>query len=210
MQHSDLPITGRTRWKRLALVVIPVLAVAGATLAATANGALAASFGVSADSFTVSGQSFQVSADLLVGRGFVQFGVLDHGKAAVYPEVLTGIRSADLFNLCQSVVQPVPFVGPVTLRLTSGREGPPAHADRLVVDAHDLRGDAVFTHIHIGQDASTVTGVPGVRGPVGAFAEQAATVRIENLRQETRAISAATFRLPGLHLSVHRGDRSCF
>lgn len=188
----------------------PVLAVSGLILSATASGALAASFGVSASSFTVSGNSFQISADLLAGRGFVQFGVLDHGVRASYPEALSGIASADLYNLCQSVVQKVPFLGPVTLRLTSGTQGPPAHADRLVVDAHDLTGDSTFRHINIGQDASTLTGVPGVSGPVGAFGEQAATVRIHDLRQQTRSISAATFRLPGMHLSIARGVRSCF
>lgn len=190
--------------------MVPVLAVCGLTLAATANGALAASFGVSANSFTVSGQSFQISADTLDGRRFVQFGALDHGTDASYPEALSGIESADLYNLCQSVVQRVPLFGQVTLRLTSGTAGPPAHADRLVVDAHDLRGDVVFQRINIGQDASTVAGVPGVQGMAGAFGEQAGTVRIERLRQLTRSVSAATFRLPGLRLSVSRGDRSCF
>ncbi len=207
---SDSRLFGRTRWKRLALVLAPVLAAAGLTLTATASGALAASFGVSANSFTVSGQSFQISADTLDGRDFVQFGVLDQGKSASYPEALSGIDSADLYNLCQSVVQRVPLFGPVTLRLTSGTQGPPAHADRLVVDAHDLRGDAVFRHIDIGRDASTVSGVPGVRGPAGAFGEQADAIRIDGLRQQTRSVSAATFRLPGLHLSVARGARPCF
>ncbi|WP_241968562.1 DUF6230 family protein [Streptomyces sp. ICBB 8177] len=202
--------TGRTRWGRLALVMVPVLAVSAALLAATAEGALAASFGVSANSFTVSGRSFQISADTLAGTDFVQYGVVDQGRSGSYPEALSGINSADLYDLCQSVVQDLPFVGPVTLRLTSGTAGPPAHADRLVVDAHDLRGDAVFHHIDIGQDASTVSGVPGVQGSPGGFGEQAATIRIDHLRQQTRSVSAATFRLPGLHLSVTSGDRSCF
>ncbi len=210
VQPSKTRPTGRTRWKRLALVMVPVLAVSGLTLTATASGALAASFGVSANSFTVSGRSFQISADTLDGHGFVQYGVLDHGKDASYPEALSGIRSADLYNLCQSVVQDIPFFGPVTMRLTSGVQGPPAHADRLVVDAHDLRGDVVFQHVDIGQDASTVAGVAGVQGPAGAFGEQADSVRIDGLRQGTRSVSAATFRLPGLHLSVTHGSRTCF
>jgi hypothetical protein len=210
VQISDIPLTGRTRWRRLSLVMVPVIALSGALLAATASGALAMSFGVSANSFTVSGQSFQISADTLEGRHFVQFGVVDRGKHGSYPEALSGIESADLFNLCQSVVQNAPFIGPVTLRLTSGTGGSPAHADRLVVDAHDLKGDAVFKNINIGQDASTVTGVPGVQGQPGAFGQQADSLRIDDLRQLTRSVSAATFRLPGLHLSVSAGDHSCF
>jgi hypothetical protein len=203
-------VPGRTRWKRLILVMVPTLAVSAAVFSATVSGALAASFGVSANSFIVSGRSFQISADTLDGHGFVQYGVLDRGKAASYPEALSGIRSADLYNLCQSVVQDFPMVGAVTLRLTSGTSGPPAHADRLVADAHDLTGDVAFQNINIGQDASTLEGVPGVHGSPGAFGEQADNVKIDRLRQGTRSISAATFRLPGLHLTVQTGDHSCY
>jgi hypothetical protein len=203
--------TGRTRWKRLALVMVPTVTASGALLAAMASGALASSFGVSANSFTVSGQSFQISADTLDGHGFVQYGVVDRGTDKSYAEALSGIRSADLYNLCQSVVQDFPFLGEVTMRLNSGGDGhPPAHADRLVVDAHDLHGETVFHNINIGQDASTVEGVPGVQGSPGGFGEQADSIRIEDLRQLTRSVSAATFRLPGLHLHVERGDDSCF
>lgn len=203
-------ITGRTRWRRLTVVMVPTLLVSAALCTAMARGALAASFGVSTNSFTVSGRTFEIGASTLAGRGFVQFGVLDRGAHATYPEALSGIRSADLYNLCQSVVQGVPILGPVTLRLTSGSSRVPAHADRLVADSHDLRGDALFHNINIGQDAATVRGVPGVRGAPGGFGEQADTVRIDRLRQQTRSVSAATFRLPGLHLSVRLGSHPCF
>lgn len=203
-------LTGHTRWRRLAVAMVPTLVASAALCTAVARGALAASFGVSPNSFTVSGESFQISASTLDGQGFVQFGVLDRGAHASYPEALSGIRSADLYDLCQSVVQDVPVLGPVTLRLTSGSGGTPAHADRLVADSHDLRGDAVFHNINIGQDAATVQGVPGVHGEPGGFGEQADTVRIDDLRQQTRSVSAATFRLPGLHLSVQVGSNPCF
>ena len=203
-------LTGHTRWRRLAVVMVPTLLASAGLCTAMARGALAASFGVSPNSFTVSGESFQISASTLDGQGFVQFGVLDRGAHASYPEALSGIRSADLYDLCQSVVQDVPLLGPVTLRLTSGSGGSPAHADRLVADSHDLKGDALFHNINIGQDAATVQGVPGVHGEPGGFGEQADTVRIDNLRQQTRSVSAATFRLPGLHLSVQVGSNPCF
>ncbi|MGW3119391.1 DUF6230 family protein [Streptomyces sp. NPDC001107] len=203
-------LTGHTRWRRLAVAMVPTLLASAGLCTAVARGALAASFGVSPNSFTVSGESFQISASTLDGQGFVQFGVLDRGAHASYPEALSGIRSADLYDLCQSVVQDVPVLGPVTLRLTSGSGGSPAHADRLVADSHDLKGDALFHNINIGQDAATVQGVPGVHGAPGGFGEQADTVRIDNLRQQTRSVSAATFRLPGLHLSVQVGSNPCF
>ncbi|MFI6660057.1 DUF6230 family protein [Streptomyces sp. NPDC050523] len=203
-------VTGHTRWRRLAVAMVPTLLASAALCTAMARGALAASFGVSPNSFTVSGQSFQIGASTLEGRGFVQFGVLDRGAHASYPEALSGIRYAKLYDLCQSVVQDVPLFGPVTLRLTSGDGGSPAQAYRLVADTHDLQGDALFHNINIGQDAATVRGVPGVHGEPGGFGEQADTVRIDDLRQQTRSVSAATFRLPGLHLSVKVGDHSCF
>ncbi|WP_052229857.1 DUF6230 family protein [Streptomyces sp. CT34] len=203
-------LTGHTRWRRLALVMVPTLLASAALCAAMASGALAASFGVSANSFAVSGRSFEIGASTLDGRGFVQFGVLDHSAHASYPEALSGVESADLYNLCQSVVQHVPVLGPVTLRLTSGSSRVPAHADRLVADTHDLRGDALFHNVNIGQDAATVKGVPGVHGAPGGFGEQADTVRIDELQQQTRSVSAATFRLPGLHLSVKLGPHPCF
>ncbi|MFF3562034.1 DUF6230 family protein [Streptomyces sp. NPDC002574] len=206
MQTSDARPSGRTSWKRLALVMVPTLATAGALVATMASGALATSFGVSATSFPVAGESFQIASTRLEGDGFVQFGVVDRGRDGLYPEALSGIRSATLHHLCQSVVQNVPLLGPVTLRFTST----PAHADRLIANAHDLRGDAVFQNINIGQDAGTVRGVPGVQGTPGTFGEQASSVVIGDLRQTTRSISAATFRLPDLHLTVRRGDHSCF
>ncbi|WP_377273250.1 DUF6230 family protein [Peterkaempfera sp. SMS 1(5)a] len=201
---------GRTRWRRVALVMLPTLTVSGCLFGAMANGALAASFGVSANSFTVAGTSFQISARLLEGRGLEQFGTVDRGKRDLYPEALTGIRQAEIYDLCQSVVQDVPILGPVTLRLTAGRGPEPVHADRLVADLHRLRGDTVFRNINFGQDASTLTEFPGLRGPSGAFAEQASAVTITHLRQDTRSLSAATMRLPGLEVRVLRGDRSCY
>ncbi|MCQ4080376.1 DUF6230 family protein [Streptomyces sp. RB6PN25] len=197
---------GRTRWKRLAVVMVPTLLASAMVFVAVARGALAASFGVSANSFIVSGKTFEIAASELDGDGFVQFGAVSVGKFESFPEAFTGIRSATLFNLCQSVVQHLPLVGEYTLKTTST----PVHADRLLVWAHDLRGDAFFRDINIGQDASTVHGVPGIRGEPGGFAEQADFTRVNHLRQATRAIHAATFTFPNLHLSVRRGDHSCF
>ncbi|MGO4747485.1 cholesterol esterase, partial [Streptomyces sp. 2MCAF27] len=61
---------GGTRWKRFAVVMVPSVAATAAIGVALAQGALAASF-------SVSGQQFKVSADLLKGKGFVQYGTLD-------------------------------------------------------------------------------------------------------------------------------------
>jgi len=70
-----------------------------------------------------------------------------------------------------------------------------------VVDSDVLSGNASFTNINIGQDASTLTAVPGVTGNIGVLGQQADLVTITNLRQNNYATTAASFTLPNLHMS---------
>jgi len=175
--------------------MLPALGLAGLLVLLTAQSILAVSF-------SLSGTPFVVTAKQLKGHGFEQFGVLDRSVLKVLPGhtneiILTAnaIRTATLTDLCQSVT-----VGGLTLRITAGNAGTPVSATNLVVDADRLSGNAKFTHITIGQDASTLTQVPGIRGPVGDFAEQAATVTIKHLRQHAYATTAGTFTLPNFSL----------
>jgi Family of unknown function (DUF6230) len=174
---------------------VPALAVAVALVLLTAKDVLAVSF-------SISGTPFTITATELKGRGFEQFGVVDNSVLNVLPGhtnqiVLTAnaIRSATLTDLCQSVT-----LGALTLRITAGNGNSPVTATDLVVDADKLSGDASFTQIRIGQDASTLTQVPGVKGAAGNFAQEAATVTIRNLRQHAYATTAGTFSLPGFAL----------
>jgi hypothetical protein len=84
--------------------------------------------------------------------------------------------------------------------ITAGDGSSPATGSELQVDADRLSGNAGFTHINIGQDASTLTEVPGVAGAAGSFAMQADTVSIDNLREHAYATTAGTFTLPGFGL----------
>jgi hypothetical protein len=106
------------------------------------------------------------------------------------------IRTATLSHLCQSI-----SIGGLTLRITAGDGSQPVSATDLVVDADKFSGNASFGDISIGQDASTLNQVPGIRGPAGDFGEQAATVTITNLRQHAYATTAGTFTLPGFSLA---------
>src|SRR5258705_13033367 len=101
-------VKGRTRWKRFATVIVPASFIAGAIVFGQATGAIAASF-------NVSGSQFKVSADKLVGTGFVQYGgmVSEKGGNPANPAdpknhlvAVSGIASAKLYNLCQSVKVP--------------------------------------------------------------------------------------------------------
>jgi len=110
------PAYGRTDWRRFAVAVAVPAAAAGALVFGLANGAFAASF-------AVSGQPFKISADKLDGTGFAQYGgQLETAKKGDQdvPVAMSGIASAKLYNLCQSVRAPG---SPISAGLSSSRSG---------------------------------------------------------------------------------------
>lgn len=195
MPTENIPATGRVRWRRFALLMIPASAVAAILVALTATGSIAASI-------SVSGSAFEVTATQLKGTGFEQYGsIVSQSNGTQHPVAVSAIKNATLSNLCQSVK-----VGPFILVLRAGTASTPVSAQNLVVDADQLSGNARFSNISIGQDASTLTEDPGNTGAVGGFGEQADTITIDNLRQHTWLTTAGTFTLPGLSLSFsHSG-----
>jgi hypothetical protein len=190
-QLSGLAATGRVRWNRLAVVILPAAAIAAILIGLTAEGAIAANV-------SVSGQQFLVTATQLNGTGFEQFGSqVSANGSGTQPVIVSGIGSATLDSLCQAVK-----AGPLTMRLTAGTGASPVQATNLIVDASSLAGStAVFHSITIGQDAGTLTATPGTAGASGGFGEQAESITIRNLVQHTWLTTAGTFTLPGLHLS---------
>lgn len=207
-------VRGGTRWKRFAVVMVPSVAATAAIGVALAQGALAASF-------SVSGQSFKVSADKLEGTGFSQYGALDQGtgldgKAALHPVAVSAFKSADITNMCQSVVTPnIPLLGSVSLVLKAGGGGTPAHADNLYIDVEDLGADATFKNIDIGVAAKDANKGPGMKGggeqanPYG-FAQQADSATLTDVKQTAWATTAGTFKLSGLKMSVSAGTHECY
>lgn len=186
---STPPPTGRVRWRRLALILVPATAITAVLVGLTANGAIAASM-------SVSGQEFLVTATQLNGTGFEQFGGTVPGRSGTQPVVVSAIHSATLSHLCQQVT-----VGGVTLKLTAGGSGTPVAASNLIVDASGQTGsEAVFHNITIGQDASSLTQDPGATGQAGGFGQEASSVTINNLVQHTWLTTAGTFTLPNLSL----------
>ena len=189
------PGQGGIRWRRFAAILIPAIVVAAVLVVLTAESGLAVSF-------SISGTPFTVTARQLRGQGFEQFIVGDSvvkGSTGDNDPPLTAsaIRSASISDLCQSV-----SIGPFSLVITAGGGSSPVTATDLVVDADRLSGSvASFTHIRIGQDASTLNQVPGITGPPGGFAQQASTIVIDHLRQHAFATTAGTFTLPGFSLS---------
>lgn len=186
-----------TRWRRFAAALGISGALAAAMVIFTANGLLAASF-------SISGIPFTVTANELHGTGFEQFATVDEvapgspnlgdtgGQVVV---IVSAIDQATLTNLCQSI-----DLGGMQLKLTAGDSTRKVSAHTLVVDSDLISGDAEFRQITIGQDASTLDKVPGVKGNIGVFGQQADEVTITNLRQNNWATTAGTFTLPNLRL----------
>lgn len=204
LRRQDKTSRGGTRWRKCALLLAPAMLLGLTMSAMTATGSLAASFAVSSD-------HFKISADRLEGEGFAQFGsVVVDGDGTARPVAPAGIAEAKLYNLCQSAVFDTAF-GEFTLRITAGDdEDAPVEATNLVVYTDDLSGDAVFTDIEIGRDASTLDQVPGHADGPGAFGQQADQVVIENMRQQNLAVTAGTFTFTDLELDIVSGVDECY
>ena len=187
---------GRVRLRRFAALAVPAAVAGGALVVLTAQGVLAAQF-------AISGMPFSVTATQLTGYGLEQYGGIDNtapgspnlaGENGQQPVFVSAIRTAQLQNLCQSV-----SLGFVNLVIRAGGSTP-VSASNLIVDSDQLTGDASFTNLNVDQDASTLTEVPGVTGPLGTFGQQADKVVIKNLRQNNWATTASTFTLPGMSI----------
>jgi hypothetical protein len=202
MATKPVKAEGKVRYRRAAIPGLAALAITGGLVMLTAQGALGVQF-------AISGMPFVVTADHLQGQNFEQFGGIDNTvrvdnkcqnpwlkssncQAVVMTSV---IGDAHITNLCQSVN----LVG-INLVIRAGNKGTPVHASNLILDSTDLSGDATFGNIQIGRDASDLTEDP-VKGGLYTFGQQADTVDINNVRQDSYATTASTFSLPGLSMS---------
>jgi len=120
-------------------------------------------------SFALSKATFKVSADALHGTGFGQYpGAVKSGGGSK-PLAIAVIRSAELTNMCLSTRVHTPL-GPMTLQIHAGQDGQPAVAQDLAVDDSVISGQAEFSNMQIGRDASTLSqiGMPGAPGSSGS------------------------------------------
>ncbi|MEU2160147.1 DUF6230 family protein [Streptomyces sp. NPDC019208] len=207
MSHS----IGRTRWKRFAAVLVPSVAAAAALGVGMAEGALAASF-------LISGRTFQISADTLDVRGLSIYGMVDVTRNGTpVPVTVTGFRHAEIGGLCQSVVVPIPVLGPYTLRLTGG-EDERVEAKNMFIDSKTLTiGQAEFEDIETGVAAGAVA-----KGPINpgdrhsryfdadGIAQQARSAELTDVQVTAVAVTAATLNVPDLTMRLKQGTRECF
>lgn len=188
---------GSVRWRRFA-AMLGVSTIAGITMVLlTAQGVLAAQF-------SISGMPFTVTAKELKGDGFEQYAVLDQmpdgspnagATGGQMVLVVSAIGEGDITDLCQSV-----SLGGTFLKLTAGTGSRKVHVSGMLADSDQIDADIVFDHIDIGQDASTLDKVPGAKGNLGVFGQQARAFTITDLNQRNYAVSAASFTLPNLRM----------
>ncbi|MFL1377492.1 MULTISPECIES: DUF6230 family protein [unclassified Nocardiopsis] len=191
-----------TRWRRFALVAVPGFVAAAVLGGMTTQGLLAASF-------AVSGDSFKMSADSLVGNGFTQYGdVATSVDGTGRPVGLSTVNTAELQNLCMSSLWDLP-IGQATLVITAG-ESTPVEGTNLVIDIEQLQGNAEFSKIEIGRDASTLDKAEGGQGPAGGFGLQADKITVSDMKMTTWAVTSGSLRLSGLGLAIKPGDHECF
>lgn len=193
---------GGTRWRRFALLAIPGFVAAAVLGGATTQGLLAASF-------AVSGDSFKMSADQLSGNGFSQYGeVANSVDGSARPVGLSTVNTAELENLCMSSLWDLP-IGEATLVIKAGADKP-VEGTSMVIDIEQLQGDAEFSAIEIGRDASTLDKADGGQGPAGGFGLQADNIEVSDMEMTSWAVTSGSLRLSGLNLAVRPGNHECF
>lgn len=186
---------------RIVIAAIPVAVVSTVLLGGVAQGAVPVSF-------AVSGSQFQISASQLDGTGFSQYaGVAPDSTGKQHQVAIANIATANLSDLCQSVVTDTPL-GKVGILITAGGGGKPATATDLQIGMTDLKGDSTFGNIRIGVDASTVN--TKAKGTAGDFAQDSDTIKIANLQQTAWSTQAAVFTLNGMHVQLTDGTKTCF
>jgi hypothetical protein len=186
---------------RIILTAVPVAVAVTVLGAGVAQGAVPVSF-------AVSGSQFQIGASQLDGTGFSQYsGVAKDTKGTYHPVAIANIKSAKLYDLCQSVSSDTPL-GKVGVLITAGGGGHPATASDLQIGMTGLKGDATFGNIRIGVDASTVN--TSAKGSAGDFAQDADTVNIKGVQQTAWSTQASVFTLTGMKLQLTDGSKGCF
>lgn len=218
------PVPGRTRWRRVPLVLVPLYATLALALYLGASGSLAVSFAISGTQFDTFADSLSCTTPDGNGRCFYQLGVFDVTRQSATPlesQVESVIPNATIKNLCQSVTVQPPLGLPAVTVITRAGTDPnrPVTATRLVTDASTTTAtQADFTDFKVGQDLSGFTNpqltepvpigpatgadVQTVPVPVGTFGQTAATVNLQGLHSTGAGTQAASFTLPNLSLTL--------
>ncbi|GAA1949712.1 hypothetical protein GCM10009689_33720 [Brevibacterium antiquum] len=198
---SSISAVGKSHAGRIALVAIPTGVVSAILMGGVAQGAVPVSF-------AISGSQFKISSTQLEGTDFSQYsGFAKDAEGAKHSVVTANIGNATLENLCQSAVADTPM-GKVGVLIKAGGKGEPASAKNLQIGMTGLKGDAEFKNIRIGVDASDVN--TKEKGSKGDFAQDADTISIKDLKQDSWSTTASVFTLKDMELKLTDGSEKCF
>ena len=185
---------------RIAMVAIPTGVVSAMLMGGVAQGAVPVSF-------AISGTQFKITSSQLEGTGFSQYsGVAKDAEGGEHAVVTANIKDATLENLCQSAVQETPL-GKVGVLIKAGGKGTPVSAKDLQIGMTGLEGDAEFKNIRIGIDASDVN--TKAKGSKGDFSQDADTINIKDLKQDSWSTTASVFTLKDMSLKLTDGSETC-
>jgi hypothetical protein len=220
---EEIKVVGKTRWRRMVLVLVPAYLTVAALVFAAISGVLAVGFTISGIGAKTSIATLQTTAVDANGQALYQYGIADiTGAGTISPEISTVIPAANLTNLCQSVTA----LG-VTVTTRAGTDpANPVKATQLVVDARSLNAtSATFNNFQAGVDLHAF-GTPQITQPViaagtngtqavtqvpaGTFGQTATGATLTGVQQTADGTSAATFTLPGLAVSLALGSAGCF
>lgn len=201
-------VTGRTRWGRFAVVVLPAGAVLATLATAMVQGVLAATF-------AVSGVPIQLTSAKVEGTGFNGHLAAVQTFGGSEAAATAGFRTATLDGLC---VRATPNFGPLgdwTLKITAGdgvANTQDLRAENLVLDAKSIAGNGEFSGLDLGVAASSARKGPVVprAGDEGNFGLQADRADVAGMSASAlSATIAGRFQLQGLNLGVSQGANPC-
>lgn len=189
----------RGRWKRFALLFVPVLIACAALFVLITQGALATSF-------SLSGKPFVGTASSVVGTGFVNYNETLPSKNGTENTVAVNVirHASAIKDFCIAIP-----VGPVTTMMKAGGGSTPVSGSNVAFIVQNFTGNAVMHNLVMGQDASTLSAAPGYTGSAGEFGMQASGgITLSNAAMHARELAAGTITLPNFGIAISHGG-SC-
>lgn len=191
---STVKVQGRISWKRFAALMVPATVLGGLLVGLTVEGAMATSF-------SVAGNPFVATASAVSGTGFVNYGKsLPTQDGAEHYVAVNALRTAKIKDFCMAIK-----LGPITTLMKAGGGATPVSGSNVAFIVKDFGGDGVMHNIVMGQDAGSLSAVPGYVGTPGDFGMQASAITLSGPAMHAREMAAGTISMPGFSMAVTHG-----
>lgn len=193
-----------TSWRRAGAMFVVCMVAVGILAFGLITGAIPVAFGLSKN-------PFKISLDRLDGTritGYVgNSPKVDDGDKAL---VLAGVEGGDGSNLCLSTVLDLPFIGDLSVKITSG-QSKTIPLEKLMATGTDLKIDEVtIRDVELGRDAETLDRNDLLDGTGGSFGLQMESADVTGMRLDGESLRAGSLRLRGLGLALKLGKHECY